>query len=362
MANVTVAMGGLLKKPLVQVSLIGAVFLIWMSTGDTEPTTSAPVSAAPVKVIPKVTVEQYDADLISRSITLYGKTAADRQTTLGAEIPGRVAEVFAQRGAFVKQGDVIAKMEINDLYQRLDRAKALLEQREIEYTGAKELASKGFQGKARLAAAKAALSDAVANVYSLELNIEKTTIIAPISGILNERHVEVGDYLAKGNRIATITDINPLIVRADVTETNVSKLKLDQTANVRLINDRQVEGKIRYISRVANAATNTFRIEVAVENDDLSLSAGGSAEIELPLQQEWAVKLSPATLALDEVGTIGVKTVVDDHVVFTPIDIVKADAKGSWLSGLGKKPVVITIGQGFVRDGDRVESVFARND
>ncbi|QUM77683.1 efflux RND transporter periplasmic adaptor subunit [Moritella sp. 24] len=356
----------IVKKPIFQASVIAAVFMLWMASGIGDPAEQESGSVANNtnavidKPIPQVRTEQFDAQLIARSISLYGRTAADRETNLGAEMAGRVEEVLAKRGSFVNKGDIIVKMEQNDLPQLLARAKTLYKQREIEYQGAKKLAAQGFQGKARLAEAATALSDASTSVFTITLQLEKTVIIAPISGILNERHVEVGDYLAKGNPIATIADINPLIVKADVTELDVNNVRLKQVAQVRLVSGQVVEGKVRYISRVANSATNTFRIEVAIKNPDLLLSAGGSAELSLPLNQEWAVKLSPSTLALDEEGVIGVKTVVDEHVVFTPVDILKADAQGSWLTGLGKQPVVITVGQGFVRAGDKVDAVSTR--
>ena len=357
----------IVKKPLFQASVIAAAFMLWMASGTSGEQAdkngsaiSNTAHAVVAKPIPQVRTQQFDAQLIARSISLYGRTAADRETNLGAEMAGRVEEVLAKRGSFVNKGDIIVRMEQNDLPQLLQRAKTLYKQREIEYQGAKKLAAQGFQGKARLAEAATALSDASTNVFTIQLQLKKTVITAPISGILNERHVEIGDYLAKGNPIATIADIDPVIVEADVTELDVNNVQLKQVAKVRLVSGEEVEGKVRYISRVANAATNTFRIEVAIANPDLLISAGGSAELSLPLRQEWAVKLSPSTLALDEEGVIGVKTVVDEHVVFTPVDILKADAQGSWLTGLGKQPVVITVGQGFVRAGDKVDAVPTR--
>jgi len=357
----------IVKKPLFQASVIAAAFIFWMASGTSgasaeqaDSTVSNNANVVVDKPIPQVRTEQFDAQLVARSISLYGRTAADRVTNLGAEIAGRVEQVLAKRGSFVNKGDIIVTIEQNDLPQLLERAKTLYKQRQIEYEGAKKLAAQGFQGKARLAEAATALSDASTNVFTIKLQLEKTIIIAPISGILNERHVEVGDYLAKGNPIATIADMNPLIVKADVTELDVNNVQLKQLAKVRLVSGEEVEGSVRYISRVANAATNTFRIEVAIDNPDLAISAGGSAELSLPLRQEWAVKLSPSTLALDEEGVIGVKTVIDEHVVFTPVDILKADAQGSWLTGLGKQPVVITVGQGFVRAGDKVDAVPTR--
>jgi len=52
-----------------------------------------------------------------------------------------------------------------------------------------------------------------------------------------------------------------------------------------------------------------------------------------------------------------VKTVVDEHVRFVPIDIVKSDSQGVWLSGMGQQADIIILGHGFVRDGDKVEVV-----
>jgi multidrug efflux system membrane fusion protein len=85
--------------------------------------------------------------------------------------------------------------------------------------------------------------------------------------------------------------------------------------------------------------------------------AGMSTELALPLETTWAMRISPAVMALDEQGNLGVKTVVDEHVKFVPIDIVKSDSQGVWLSGMGQQAEIITIGHGFVKDGDKVEVV-----
>lgn len=78
----------------------------------------------------------------------------------------------------------------------------------------------------------------------------------------------------------------------------------------------------------------------------------------LELETKMAVKITPAMLALDEEGNLGVKTLEQEDVIkFVPIQIVKAEQDGVWLSGLGDKVDIVTTGQGFVRDGDRVIAV-----
>jgi multidrug efflux system membrane fusion protein len=147
------------------------------------------------------------------------------------------------------------------------------------------------------------------------------------------------------------------VIAANVTEINVQALKTQQQASGRMVSGDMLQGKIRYISSISDPSTNTFKIEVEVPNPDYTHMAGMSTELALPLETTWAMRISPAVMALDEQGNLGVKTVVDNHVRFVPIDIVKSDSQGVWLSGMGQQADIITLGHGFVRDGDKVDVV-----
>ena len=158
-----------------------------------------------------------------------------------------------------------------------------------------------------------------------------------------------------------IADLDPLVVRAHVTENQVDKLSVGQKANIRMLNRESTEGQIRYIASVADQATNTFKIEVSIENLNGSVLAGISSEVAIPLEEVPAIKVSPALLALDELGNIGVKSVENEKVKFTPINIVKTESDGVWLTGFGDEADIITLGQGFVRPGDEVEAIMAND-
>ena len=333
----------------------------WMWSGHAaNPTDKSSTTTETVEqALPQVRIASFSAQNVVKDLTLYGRTEPNRQATLGAEVSGKVVEILAKRGALVRQGDPIIRLEINDRQQQLSRAKALLAQREIEFNGAKKLSVQGFQGKVRLAEAEAALVDAKVSVSALALQIEKTTIRAPFNGILNERMVEVGDFLSIGDPVAQVSDINPIIVVGDVTEKDISHLNLAQVASARLVNYDDVPGKVRFISSVSNPPTNTFRIEVAIANPDLIYLAGLSAELSIPLEQTSAIKVTAAVLALNDAGELGIKTVKDEHVEFTPIKVVKAEEDGVWLSGFTGDVDVITVGQGFVNPGDKVIAVRA---
>lgn len=303
----------------------------------------------------KVRVNPLKAEEVHREITLYGRTEPDRQTTLRAEIRGQVEKVLVDRGQSVTKGDILFVLDQNDLQHQLTSAKAQLIQREIELKGARSLGKKGCQSESAQALAMANLQSARANVKRLSLSIENTKIQAPFDGVLNDRFVEVGDYLREGDKIAMVVDLQPLVIRANVTENHVSALANGQMAYGRQVSGNAFEGKVRYIYQVSDEGTNTFKIEVAVDNAEQKYMAGMSTELRVPLNKTWAVKVTPAVMALDEKGNLGVKIVRQNVVSFVPIDIVKSDNHGVWLSGLGQQADVITLGHGFVRDGDEVE-------
>ena len=353
----------LAQRPYYIAAIIAVVLVLWMESGPTaEEQKSAIKSDIPShnekQITAKVKVETRVGQNIHKTIELYGRTEPDRVTTLKAEVSGKIIEVLAKRGSTVSKGQVIAKIALNDKPAQLTRSKAQLKQREVEYKGALKLNEKGYQGEVQLAQTYADLQTVKAEIQRLELDIANTIIKAPFTGVLNTRYVEVGDYVASGDDIAMIADLDPLIVRAHVTEIQISQLSVGQVAKASLLNGKQVRGELRYIASVGNDATNTFKIEVAIDNTDLQLFAGLSSELTIELDEMSAIKISPALLALDEKGNVGIKSVKDSIVQFTPIEIIKSESDGIWLTGLGDKIDLIILGQGFVRAGDKVEAVF----
>jgi len=350
----------LAQRPYIIAISIAVVLTLWMMSSMLVPASDNAVIEEKKSIpTPKVKVETFYAENINDRVELYGRTEPDRITTVKAEISGKISEVLAKRGSLVKKAQIIARIEINDLDVQLKQSKALLSQREIEYSGARTLNADGYQGKVQVASAFSNLQAVKADIKRLEIQLNHTVIRAPFDGVLNTRYIEVGDFVDRGDNIAMIADLEPLVVRGFVTENNINHLNVGQQTDIRLLNNGTSHGKIRYIASVADEATNTFKIEVEVANENYHLVAGLSSEISIPLQKLPAIKVSPALLALDEQGNIGIKSVDNSVVIFTPIDIIKSESDGIWLTGLGEQADIIVLGQGFVREGDAVEAIFS---
>jgi multidrug efflux system membrane fusion protein len=305
-----------------------------------------------------VRVVTLDSEPVSRDVILYGRTEPARAVTLRAELEGRVVELGPERGSRVSRGELIARLDTRDLAARLQEAEAVARQRELQFEAAQRLEQQQFQSQTALAEARANLAAARARVEQVQVSLQNTRVRAPFNGILETRHVEVGDFLSEGNQVARIIDVHPMLVAGYITQRELSFVHTGAPGTARLVTGETVAGIVRYLSAESDTATRTFRVELEVPNPETRLVAGVTAEIRITTPPTRAHLISPALLALDARERIGVKTVDDDdRVSFHPVEIVTSDSRGVWVTGLPPRARVITVGQGFVRPGDPVNPV-----
>lgn len=335
--------------------------VVWMLTGigSSNEASSETASDPDVTKSTDVRVRQQQAEPVESFVDVYGRTAPARMATLKAETDGRVVEVTAERGAYARKGAALVLLDVRNRNEQIERARAELKAAKMRFDAEKSLQHENFASETRLAEAQAQLEAARAELRRIQVDLANTRIKAPFNGALQERLVEVGDYVAVGDPVATFVDIDTLIVTGSVSETERTNLEIGATATAKLITGQTIEGRVRYIDPVAEESTRTFKIELEVPNKDHALPAGVTAQIHVPAGRRLAHRISPAILTLDDNGEIGIKTVADDNTVrFSKVDIVKSGVNGMWISGLPDEANIITVGQGFVKPGDTVNPVF----
>ncbi|MBY6198623.1 efflux RND transporter periplasmic adaptor subunit [Vibrio hangzhouensis] len=355
----TTSSGSFLSRRPWLISLFCVVALsVWLGLGVLKAEEDSSQSSSSETVpLARVVYQTFDAEQIEKKIDLYGRTAPDRTAKLGAEIAGKIIKLDVRKGDAVKAGQAIAQIDKGDLQIQLERAQAMYNVRLQEFNASKSLKSRGLQGEVAYSTAAANLTEAKAMVSAAKLALRNTTVKAPFAGIVDHLFIELGDFVGVGDPVATLIDLDTLVIEADVSERHIQQLKLNQSSRIRFISGDTVDGTLRYISRVSSIATNTFPIEIEVPNPNQHIPAGVSAEVELALDEQLAIKITPAMLALDESGNLGVKVLNENRVDFIPIQLVKAEQDGVWLTGLGERVDIIVLGQGFVRDGDEVEAI-----
>ncbi|MGF1741087.1 efflux RND transporter periplasmic adaptor subunit [Vibrio profundum] len=345
------------SRPWLVSILIVFALAIWLSLGEVN-SQQAP-SPPPASVVPlaKVAYQTFHSQPTQNSVELYGRTAPDKHANIAAQYAGQIVSLAVRKGDAVQDKQLLAKIDTGDLSIQLAQAKAMRKVKEQEFRAAKSLKKRGLQGEVAFFTAEAELVQAKANVQNALKNLSNTKVTAAFNGIVDNLHIELGDYVSVGDPIAHLIDIEKLVIEADVSERQVQALKVGQVAKLLFVDGRRAEGSVRYVAKVASPATNTFPVEVEVDNPKQAIPAGVSVEVALVLPAIPAIKITPAMLALDEAGNLGVKTLQGSRVQFVPIQLVKASQDGVWLSGLGENVQIITVGQGFVRDGDEVTAI-----
>lgn len=347
---------GILIAVLMALALVG-----WMLSGmlgRQEPDQATAPREAEAREAFSVQVRAERAQLVERVLVAQGQAEPNRIVTLRAEASGKVADIPVKRGAPVAAKDIIAQIDLEDRKARLAEAQALVDRFLRDYEASRQLAERGYQTDARMKEAWADLQAARASLQQMQIEIQKTTVRAPFEGVLDERVVELGDYLAVGDEIGTIVDNDPLKVAFQAPQKDIQRVALGTVTIIEFITGQSAPGVVTYVSTRADPSTRTFLVEVEVPNEDLAISSGISAETRLPLETVSAHYVSPALLSLDSNGVIGIKTVDDGNVVrFHPVEIVRADSEGIWVTGAPDEIRLITVGQGFVRAGETVVPV-----
>ena len=341
---------------------IAIAITAWILTGqvggDDDTDTVAANQETEANIRTSVRVRTQTAMEVTRTITINGKTAPARTVELNAETDGRVVAIGVERGERLDRGQVIVRLDERDRRARLSQAQAIVKQRELEYAARDKLMNDSYVSEAQLQEAAALLETARAELARAEMDIAQMTIRAPFDGALQDRMVEIGDYVKTGDPVATFVDERKLIISANVSEFDAHHVAKGHAGSARLATGELVEGTIRYIAPVADEATRTFTVELEVDNAAGNYRGGMTAELMIPAETIFAHKISPSLLTLDSEGTLGIKTVNESgQVEFHPADIAMSSSDGVWIAGLPHSASIITVGQGFVNAGAQVNSI-----
>lgn len=305
-----------------------------------------------------VRVRHQTAVEVTRNITVNGRTAPARIVELNAETDGRVVSIGVERGDRFDAGDVIVNLDQRDRRARLLQAEATVKQRELEFEARAKLMGNSYVSEAQLQEAKALLEAANTELTRARLDVDYMVIRAPFDGALQDRQVEVGDFVKRGDPIATIVDDRTLVVSASIAEYEAHFVRKGSPGTAKLATGQTVSGTIRYIAPVATEATRTFDVELEIDNADGLLRAGMTAELVIPAEKIYAHKVSPSLLTLDNEGNLGIKVVNESGIVeFHSADIAMSSSEGVWIAGLPYSATIITVGQGFVNEGAVVDAI-----
>jgi len=343
------------------VGVVALYFLIRSLFGA--PGASANIQPGNRQAPPQPSVQAVFAPAVIRpyEVVVRGRTQATRAVVVRSETSGVVAAATVLQGTTVGRGAVLCRLAVDARQAALDQARANLKSNQLTQQGNLELQQKGFRSATQVLQSQAGLDAATAAVRQAEIALAQVNIKAPFAGVFDRRDAEVGAYLSPGQPCGTLIELNPLLVVGDVPETQAAKLRVGAPASARLVSGEMLSGRIRYVAHDADPQTRTYHLEVSVANPGMRVRSGLSADLHIGAGSGPAHLVPASALVLDARGRQGVRTVGDgDRVIFTPTEVLAETPDGVWVSGLTGAVRLITVGQSYVADGQRVRVTLTR--
>jgi multidrug efflux system membrane fusion protein len=333
--------------------------VVYIGSGQLSHGSNAPDTATKSKVsaIPQVQVANLVAQSRDATLTVRGRTQALHSVDVRAEVEGVVSAIHFEKGDRVKQGALLCEIKINDREAKLQQAQAMVAQTEKQHAVDLDLQKNGFRSAIQVAQSGAQLEAAKAAERTQQIELANTNMRAPFDGMIDDRYVDVGDYMRVGDKCAELIAPEPFLAVGSVSEREVGQIHEGDAASATLVTGETIQGKVRFVADKADDTTRTFRVEVQLPNPDAKLRDGVTADIHIPVRQVKAVKISSGVMVLDDSGVVGVRIVENGVVRFMPIQIIADGPDGTWVTGLPEHVTVITVGQEFVSDGEHVAAV-----
>jgi len=278
----------IVKMVIVVVALIVLACVAMMPSRDRETPAAEP---PPVNVtVMTVTAEPALRD----TFDLPAVVEPNRVVTLSAEVAGRIERIPLQEGSTVRADDVLIQLNADLIRPQVEMARAQYERDQIEYKRMAELVDMDATSRSDLDNATTNLARSKAQLAEVGAQLERTRILAPMAGVLNDLPVEVGEYVQPGMPVAELVETHPAKVVVDVPERDVAFFEVGRPAEVLVAAKGESisrtgamgetisrTGTISFIDQLADPQTRSTRMEVAVANEGGLLRSGQIVRVRL---------------------------------------------------------------------------------
>jgi RND family efflux transporter MFP subunit len=326
-----------------------------------------------------------------------GYVVAQRKAAVASKITGRLVFLGVEEGSQVKKGEVIARLENDDVKAALERAmadvkvagfnieqsQAELDDALLDYNRKKELVGKEIiplsqfdaaaarykKAKAAVSAHKAALRASEAALKGAEVSLEYAVIRAPFDAVVLTKNADIGDIVtpigaaadAKA-AVVTIADMDSLKVEVDVSESNIEQVKVGQPCEIQLDalpNDR-FRGVVHMIVPTADRSKASILVKAAFLDKDPRILPEMSAKVaflsrQVTPEEKNPLKALPSNAVVNRDGETLVFVVRNNQALKTPVLLGKhLDTMMEILDGVEVGDQVATAPLDKIKNGIKV--------
>ncbi len=294
---------------------------------------------------------------INNDISYTGTFEPNKETKVSADIQGKINLVLTDIGSIVKKGEALVQLDNSILKLQLQTVEIQIEGLEADVKRYRVLAQADAIQGVQLEKTELALKSAHVQKATLMEQINKTTIMAPFSGIVTAKLTEEGAFAAPGVPLLQITDISYLKFTVNVPEKELSQFNLNQiyplTADV--YPETALSGKVIMTGSKANMG-NSFPVQFSVKNTaDLKIKSGMFGSVQLKSDSDEKHIIIPASSVVGTNIQSKVYTINNGKAILKNITIsTRFQNKAVVSVGLTGGEVIITNGFINLFDGANV--------
>lgn len=350
-----------MKKPQVRIILLLALaaiigMLAWNKFKPAQSKNLQASTAAPTAK-PTVKIEVVQPEVFSEVITLSGSLTASEEVNLLSEAAGRITFLNLQEGKRVEKGEVLLRLNSDDLQAQLQKAEALLLELNNRDVRQKALLAKEAISQQEYDQFSAEMAGVKADLALVKAQIAKTEVRAPFSGQVGLRYVSLGAYVNQNSRIAELVNANPMYVDFSVPEKYASQIKAGMLLRFTVENlEDTFQAEVKAIAPRIDANTRTLQVRATTNNANQALIAGAFAKVNLQLNELPDALMVSNTAVVPDLNAKKLFLIKDG--VVQPVVITTSSRTAERVvvaSGLNPGDTVITAGVLKVRPGIAVE-------
>lgn len=191
--------------------------------------------------------------------------------TISAEVDGRVERIPLKKGSLVYAGNLLIQLNEDLLLPEFEGAEAQFKRDQIEYERVANLVKEKVSPPRDLDNATSQLAISKARLAEVRARLERTRILAPSAGLLNDLLVEEGEYVQAGTPLAELVDMDTVKVVVEVPERDIAYFTVGQKAEVFVEasgQEKALIGTITFISKLADQQTRSTRMEITLDNKE----------------------------------------------------------------------------------------------
>lgn len=291
-------------------------------------------------------------------LVLPGETEAWQDVRLASETDGIVESIDFKEGDLVREGQLIAQIDVSTLKAALDQAEAAFDLADKLYQRRKLLFESRVIAKEELDRSENERTLALTNLRRAKVMYERGFLHSPINGLVNHLHVDVGEFVDRGNPVADLVNVDKIKINVNVPELDVRYLRVGQQASVTVdaFRGRQLTGTVDFVAYKADPPTKTFHVRVLIENPKHEIRPGMISRVAF-LRRVIPDALVVPLFALVDKGGERIIFVEKDGVAYArtvSVGVIEGD-RIQITKGLEVGDHVIVSGQTEVEEGMRVQ-------